>query len=235
MLAVRLGVPDGRTDGGTDESTERALAALGRYGAVHLVALPATADRAVLDDVLSGVAGRRLVVLADLAGLNLVVHRLLRRSLLAGTPVGAVIDDPAWNRAVGLPGDPVAAAEVAATGSPARLRLVREDHGGIVLREATLRPAAGRRFGVRAYVEDTELVDARTRTRTLTVAPDGHGLVATVRRGGVHPARTLHGRAVTLRCQEARLAVDGRELPDLRSRATWWCDRDSWQLVRPRV
>ena len=229
MLAVQLGAPNGRTDG----RTERALAALGRYGAVQLAALPAADDRTELDDLLSGVDGRRLVVLADLAGLNLVVRRLLRRSLLAGTPVGAVIDDPPWNRAVGLPVDPVAAAEVAATGSPARLRLVREDQGGIVLREAVLRPAAGRTFGVRAYVEDTELVDARV--RALTVAPDGHGLVATVRRGGVHPARTLHGRAVTLRCQDARLVVDGRELPVLRSRATWWCDRDSWQLVRPRA
>jgi hypothetical protein len=225
MLAVRLGAPDGRT--------EQALAALGRYGAVQLAALPAAPDRAELDGLLSGVGGRRLVVLADLAGLNLVVRRLLRRSLLAGTPVGAVIDDPPWNRAVGLPGDPAAAAEVAATGMPAGLRLVREDHGGIVLREATLRPAAGRTFGVRAYVEDAELVDGLV--RALTVAPDGHGLVATARRGGVRPARTLHGRAVTLRCQDARLAVDGRELPDLRSRATWWCDRDSWQLVRPRA
>ena len=222
LLAVRIGPPDART--------EAVLGALRGHGAVELASVPAGADPSTVDQVLSAVHGRRLVVVADLPGLNRIVLRLLRRSLLAAVPVGAVVDSPQWTQAVGLPADPVAAARVAATGTPTALRLVRDDQGGIVLHAARLRPWTGRRFGVRGYVEDTELVNAPV--RELAVAPDRDAVRATVRPGGLRRARTVRGRAVTLSCQDARLTVDGTDLPNPRRRVTWWLDDGRWLLVR---
>jgi len=217
--------------GAAGAGTARAVQALARHGRVELAVLPADPDRSALDDLLSVVDERRLVVLADLAGLNQVVQRLLRRSALAGTPVGAIIDDPQWTGALGLPAEPTAAAEAAATGTPASLGLIRDDRGGIVLGRAELHPLIGRVFGLRGYVEDGELADSVV--RTLSVTPDRTALRATVRRGRLHPTRTLSGRAVTVRCEPARLTVDGRDLPEPRSRVTWWYEPACWQLVRP--
>ena len=222
---MRVGRPGARTGDVLD--------VLRAHGPAELVTVPAGASRSTVDEVLSTVDGRRLVVIADLAGLSMVVLRLLRRSLLGSVNVGAVVDSPQWTRAVGLPADPVAAARVAATGAPAGLRLARDDQGGILLHAATLRPWTGRRFGVRGYVEDAELVNAPV--RAISVGPDGDALRAVARPGIPHRARALRGRAVTLSCQDARLTVDGTDLPNPRRRATWWLDEARWLLVPPVI
>jgi len=221
-----------------------ALAVLAGFGSVEHIGLAAAAEPSAVDAVLGRVGGRRLVVLAPgTAGLNIVVLRLLRRSLLADTPVGVVLGDPRWMTAAGLPAAPAAAAEVAATGAPAPMGLVRDDHGGIVLSSAVLRPwapagrTAGRTVGLRAYVEDAEL--AHGSVRALVVHPADGALVAAVRpRPGLLPglrrARALRGRAVTVSCAEARLTVDGVDLPRPQTRRTWWYEPGRWQLVRPR-
>jgi hypothetical protein len=221
MLAVQVGVADGRA--------ATVLAVLREHGTVQ--AATAGADRSEVDTLLSTVDGRRLVVLGDLPGLNRIVLRLLRRDLLASTEIAAVVDSPQWTRAVGLPADPVAAARVAATGTPAPLGLIREDQGGIVLHSATLRPWTGRTLGVRAYVEDAELVNAPV--RALTVTPDADDLAAAVSLPWPRRGRTLRGRAVTVSCAEALLTVDGADLPNPRRRATWWFEPARWRLVRP--
>jgi hypothetical protein len=223
VLAVAVGAPDARS--------RAALQVLRGHGRVESVTLPAGADRSTVDPVLAGAAGRRLVVIGDLAALNMVVLRLLRRELLDTVAVGAIVDSPQWTTMVGLPAGPVAAARVAGTGTPAALRLVRDDQGGIVLHRATLQPWRGRRFGLRAYVEDEVLVGGPV--RALAVGPDGGALRATARPGLPRPARTGRGRAVTVSCQEARLRVDGAAAANPRRRATWWLDEACWQLVRP--
>jgi hypothetical protein len=223
VLAVQVGAPHARRGA--------ALDALRGHGRVEFAAVPAGADRSTVDALLAGAGARRLVVIGDLAGLNLVVLRLLRRGLLDAVPVGAVVDSPQWTRTVGLPGGAAAAARVAATGAPAGLRLLRDDQGGIVLHRATLRPWHGRRLGVRGYVEDAELVNAPV--RAVAVGPDAGALRATVRPGLLRPARTMRGRAVTLSCQDARLTVDGAGTPSPRRRVTWWLDDARWQLIRP--
>jgi len=225
ILAVLVGAPDART--------EAAVRVLRGYGTVELATVPDGPDKSTVDPVLSTVEGRRLVVLADLPGLNRVVLRLLRRSLLDTTPVGAVVGSPQWTRTVGLPADPAAAARVAATGTPVELGLVHDDQGGIVLHAATLRPWSGGRFGVRGYVEDAELVNDRV--RELAVIPDGDALRATARRGHLRTTTTLRGRAVTVSCEGARLTVDGAELANLRRRTTWWHETARWRLIRPTL
>jgi hypothetical protein len=218
MLAVQIGTA------GTG-----ALAELRRYNAVSVARLDPAAGRSTVDDLLSTVDGRRLVVLADLAGLSRIVLRLLRRGLLPSTEVAAIVDSPQWTRLVGLPRGSRAVA-VAATGVAAPLGLVRDDQGGIVLAGVTMRPATGRRFGMRAYVEDTELVNAQV--RDLVVRPSAAGLRATAGLGSWRH-RAEVGRAVTLSCEPATVVVDGVELPNPRRRATFWYDPDCWRLVRP--
>jgi hypothetical protein len=182
-----------------------------------------------VDDIWSTVDGRRLVVLADLAGFSRVLVRLLRRNLLASTDVAAIVDSPQWMKMAGLPRGRRAAV-VAATGAAAPLGLIRDDQGGLVLAGVRMRAATGRRFGVRAYVDDAELVNAPV--RGLTVRPAGTGLRA-VAGPGRWRRRAADGRAVTVSCEPARVVIDGVELPNPRRRDTFWHDPDCWRLVRP--
>jgi hypothetical protein len=221
MLAVRIG---------TGVAATSALAELRRYGDVSLTVLPIGADKSTVDGALSTVDGRRLVVLGDLAGLRTVLLRLLRRDRLRATEVAAIVDSPQWTDMVGLPRDPVAAARLAGTGQPRPLGLVRDDQGGIVLCGAVLRPVPpARRFGIRAYVEDTRLVDERI--RELAVRPTDAGVRASAALGW-RRHRAVTGRAVTVGCEPAAVTVDGVPLSNPRRRATFWYDPDCWQLVR---
>src|SRR5882724_1080011 len=88
----------------------------------EVVRLPADAGRAEIDPVLNRLQGRRLLVWASEAGLNRVVRRLLRRDLLATTPIGLL-------GPVRRAGDPIA-------GEPHPMGLIRDDHGGVLLTRA---------------------------------------------------------------------------------------------------
>lgn len=218
MVAVQIGT-----------AGPEVLAELGRYGEVRPHLLPADADKSTVDEVLSTVDSLRLVVIGDLPAFSRIVVRLLRRGLLGTTDVAAIVDSPQWTSSVGLPlgwRDQVA---VAAGGAARALGLVRDDQGGIVLDVAEMWPDEARRFGVRAYVEDTLLVDEPV--RAITVRPTATGLRAVADRGwGRRPA--VAGRAVTMSCQPARVRLDGVPLPNVRRRATFWYDPDCWRLVR---
>src|SRR5205823_15003426 len=87
-LAVGVGGPGARTGDVLD--------VLRAHGPAELVTVPAGASRSTVDEVLSTVDDGRLVVIADLAGLSMVVLQLLRRSLLGSVTVGAVVDSPQW-------------------------------------------------------------------------------------------------------------------------------------------
>lgn len=63
-----------------------------------------------------------------------------------------------------------AAARVALSGRPVLRGLIRDDHGGVLLGEATLTPWEGRTVGMRAYVEDTPVADGLV--RELSVRPE---------------------------------------------------------------
>jgi hypothetical protein len=221
MLAVQIGTA--RPD------WPAAVAELRRHGDVAVTELAAGADKSTMDDALSTVDGRRLVVFGSLTGLGAVLVRLLRRDRLADLEVATIVDSPQWTHLAGLPRSAVAAARVAATGVATSRGLVRDDQGGIVLTGAVLRPDRQRRFGVRAYVDDTLLVDARV--RELAVRPRTAG-VRGVAALGWGRRRVAEGRAVTLSSEPARVRVDGVELANPRRRATFWYDPDCWRLVR---
>jgi hypothetical protein len=193
--------------------------------------LDADADKSTVDEVLSTVDGRRLVVVGDLPALSRILVRLLRRGLLGTTAVAAIVDSPEWTHAVGLPSDWRDQARVAASGAPRRMGLVRDDQGGIVLAKVEMWPDEARRFGIRAYVEDTLLVDDPV--RAITVNPTPTGLRAEADFGFGRRRRVVDGRAVTMSCQPARVRIDGVPLSNPRRRATFWYDPDCWQLVTP--
>lgn len=209
VLLVVVGLPDPPTVPGAE-----------------VVALPAAPDRAAIDAALDALAGRRLAVAAADAGLAAILKRLLRKEMLASTPVGLL--GPQTVRArLGLTGDPVA-------GDPTPVGLVRDDHGGLVLGEASLTPwDGGGRMWMRSYVDEHSLVGGTV--RSFAVVPGNGSLTASVR-----PDRRLarsharSGRAVTVACDDARLVVDGEPVPRPQSRRSWWYEPDFWSVYGSR-
>lgn len=189
------------------------------------VAIPDRPERSELDAALEQVRGARLAVAASDAGLGVVVRRLLHRDELSGTPLG-VLDSPGVRERYGLTGDPVRAV---LAGSPVPAGLVRDDHSGVALSGARLLPV-DREFGIRAYVEEHELVNRRV--REFAVRPGTGALSASVSFPGWRRGRSRTGRAVTVSCEQARLEIDGREQPRTETRRTWWYEPDRWFLYR---
>lgn len=223
---------------GLDEAvTSRAYQSLLDAGPVRMHTLPANPSRSELDPILNARDGATLVVAGADPGLNTVVTRLLRRGESADLPM-AVLPSPGstLGRLLGLPTETTAAVRVAVTGEPTRRGLVRDDHGGVLLTEATLSPWQGRRFGARAYTDETEV--ANRLIRRLAVRP-GDGCLRTTVTAGRWPGlpwstRTRVGRAVTVSCEQARLVIDGITHPRPQTRRTWWYEPDLWQVVLPR-
>ncbi|HKR48679.1 MAG TPA: hypothetical protein VJT72_03695, partial [Pseudonocardiaceae bacterium] len=140
-------------------------------GAGTVVPVPARPGREELDEPLAGLAGRRLVVCGTDADLAAVVLRLLRMSSLR-VPVGYVPSSTtsAVARLWGLPRTPAAAASLALGGQPARVPLVRDDAGGVLVGLGVVRPVQGV-----AYCDDDPVL--RGHASRLEVIPDPqHGL-----------------------------------------------------------
>ena len=202
---------------------------------VRTVTVPARPERADLNAALDRVDGR-LVVAADDAGLGEVVRRLLVREQLGSTEIALLpVSGPGLVRErSGLPGDLVAAAAVARDGRAFGQGLVRDDHGGVVLGRAQLLAPSGGPLGVRAYVDEYELVDGRVDGLAVTPRPDGLSAAADLPRRLRRAAHLVRpGRAVTASCEEARLVSDGVERGSLQTRCTWWFEPDRWRLVLP--
>ncbi|HVX42502.1 MAG TPA: hypothetical protein VHC49_01380 [Mycobacteriales bacterium] len=206
--------------GDQDTASLRAVA-----GRVRTVAVADRPERADLDAALDSVVGSRLGVVASDAGLGAVVRRLLHRSELAATPI-AILGSPGVRERYGLSGDPV---RELLSGSAAPAGLVRDDHSGVTLNQAQLQGISGP-FGIRAYVEEHELVNRYA--RSLTVRPGAGELVAAVELPGLRRGRSRGGRAVTVSCEEARSVIDGVEQPRPRTRCTWWYEPDAWSIYR---
>jgi hypothetical protein len=194
-----------------------------------LTTLPACPGRDDLDETLSGLDGRRLVVCGTDADLAAVLLRLLRTEALATVLVGyvPVSASSAVARLWGLPTSPPAAAQVAVDGLPDRVPLVRDDAGGVLVGLGVVRPLDGV-----AYC-DAELV-LRGRASRLEVLPDRElGLMVRVVRRGLpgHRVRYAAGRAVQLGCQPTNVWRDGiaHRTTD---RWTWYRHTEDWQLAR---
>jgi hypothetical protein len=209
---------------------------------VELAAVAEPAGRDELDPVLQKVGGRRLVFAGSLAAAGDLAVRLLRRNEL-DTPIGLVLTDTAadpptgvaadaltgsasgrFAGRIGLPTDLVAAARVAATGTPRKVDVLRDDAGRVVLDTATLASFQGGRLRLRGYVDDTCVADGDIGRLTVTATGGGrlHATAAPFRRW--RRAVSAAGRAVQVGCDEARLTVDGRPHPRPVTRRTWWVE-----------
>jgi hypothetical protein len=184
----------------------------------------------------------RLVLDTDLAGLNLALHRLLRRGLLETLETAVLPREPVpYLSRLGLPADLAGQLRVAA-GAPARLvGVVKDDSGGVCVDTASLarwpgepaEPAgpAGSAWWLRAVVDDQRLADGSARELRLhRLGPSE--LEATVRLGRLR-RRTCRGRSLQLACDPALIVTDGvaRERP--RGKRTFWSEPKLWWLALP--
>jgi hypothetical protein len=201
----------------------------GLQTAAAIATVPARPGREELGSLVAGLDGRRLVVCGTDADLAAVLLRLLRTDAVGTVPVGYVPSSTSSvvARLWGLPVAPAAAAQVALDGEPARVPLVRDDAGGVLVGLGVIRPVDGV-----AYCDD-ELV-LRGRANRLEVAPDRtHGLTTRVVRGGLlrRRDRCATGRAVQLGCQPTTVWRDG-VAHRTTDRWTWYRHIEDWQLIR---
>lgn len=192
--------------------------------------VPARPGREALEETLTGLDGRRLVVCGTDADLAAVLLRLLRTELLGTVPVGyvPVAASSAVARLWGLPTAPSTAADVALRGEPDRVPLVRDDAGGVLVGRGVVRPLDGV-----AYCDDEVVL--RGRATLLEVTPDrALGLVVRVVRHGLLGRRVRYaaGRAVQLGCRPTGVWRDG-VAERTTDRWTWYRHTEDWQLVRP--
>jgi len=174
----------------------------------------------------------RLVIDADLAGLNLVLHRLLRRGLLETMETAVLPREPVpYLSRLGLPADLAGQLRVARQ-APARLvGVIKDDSGGVCVDAASLEPWPGAEqpWWLRAVVDDQRLADGTARElRVRRLGPSE--LEATVRLGRLR-RRTYRGRSLQLACDPALIVADGvaRERP--RGKRTFWSEPELWRLA----
>lgn len=206
-------------------------------GAAEIVALPQLPGRQDVDPQLERLAGRRLVVHGNDAALAAVLQRLLRRSLLASTPVGFVPAQPSSAAAAvwGLPQEPARALRLALQGSPDRAALIRDDTGGVLVGLGLLRPVRG------VIYCDDDLV-LRGQASAVEVTPDPEagpdtskdGLVVRVRRTGLLGRRdtSTQGRAVQIGCLPTVVQRNGLPNEHPTDKWTWYRHTEDWRLVR---
>ncbi|WP_123744993.1 diacylglycerol kinase family protein [Saccharothrix texasensis] len=188
--------------------------------------------KAEVDAVLADSGDKRLVVHGTDGDLNAVVLRLLRTERLADVPLGYVPADPRSEVAAlwGLPTDPGRALDLALSGDPDRVPLVRDDVGGVLVGLGSLGPVRGVGYG-----DDTVVL--RGQASRLEVTPDpegGPGLVVRV----IH--KRLFGRKVTstqarafqLGCLPVQVDSDGVPHPRPMGKWTWYRHTEDLRLVR---
>jgi hypothetical protein len=224
---------------------------LTRSGAKAVELAAVTADSAAIDGLLDRRGGRRLVIDADLAGLNLVLSRLMRRGELGTAETAVLPREPvpflAW---VGVPSDRTGQLDVAVHGEPQLVGVIKDDSGGLCADGATVAPwtasSQGRQslrsslassldahsqWWLRAVVDDQRLCDGTA--RSLAVRRRGPSELEASVRTGRFKTTSYRGRSLQLACDEALIISDGvpRERP--RSKRTFWSEPTLWQLALP--
>jgi hypothetical protein len=245
ILALSVGAPD--TSAPATEVSEGLLAA----GARSAQPWASAGTAAGIDEALSRLDGRRLAIAADLAGLQLVVNRLLRAGLLANVETAVVMTPvPDYLARLGLPPSRAVQVSLAVFGTARPVGVIKDDSGGVCIDHAQVTPypvsradgtseptarsartARTDRWWVRAVVDDGRLADGWARGLALhRTAPNE--LRATVRIGAVR-RRTITGRSLQLACDPALVVQDGVPRERSRSKRTFWSEPDAWKLVLP--
>jgi hypothetical protein len=162
------------------------------------VVLPPRPERTDLDPVLADLQPRRVIVSGTDADLAAVLVRLLRRDRLdvevAYLPRGKSVAAQAW----GLPRDAVG---LALDGTATPVPLVRDDSGGVLVGEASVRDLRGE-----CYCDETLVL--RGLGRRLLVRPTRGGIAVRASRTGRPP--DAHTRAVSPRAPAGRGSAVGR-------------------------
>lgn len=179
-----------------------------------------------IDQLLTG----RLVVLGDDSDLAAVVLRLLRRELLGRVIVGFATDQPTsvtdlWSLPLGA-----AAVELALSGDPDLVPVVRDDVGGVLVGLGVLMPVRGT-----VYVDEKRVLSGAA--AQLLIEPDTEkGLSVTVvpRRLIAFGRRslTIRGRAVQIGTVPATVLRDGMPYDRLMDRWTFYKHTEPLRLVR---
>lgn len=186
--------------------------------------MPAIPGKSDLDPVLTAGPGRIVVVGSD-ASLAAVVLRLVRTERLdrvvGFVPVGTSAAATVW----GLPRRRADALELALTGEPGRLPVVRDDSGGVLVGRGTAGPVDGE-----AYCDDWLALRGRARRIEVTPDPAG-GVVGQVRRGRLRRVEVFRGRAFQLGCHPATVVHDGVPHPRPVTRWTWYRHTEDLRAV----
>ncbi len=173
---------------GASASRRRGLdAALEVLRAAGPVEVVRTASLSELDAAADTSPGRPLVVCGGDGGLHCVVERLWRRELLHDAVLGLIPlgtgNDLA--RGLGIPLDPALAAAAVVDGTPRRLDLIVDDHGGVVVnavhaglgaRAAMVASGMKDRLGPLAYPLGALVAGVREQGWALDVDVDGTAL-----------------------------------------------------------
>lgn len=200
-----------------------------RFAVRQVAARPGKAE---VDPVLTDLGDERLVVLGTDADLNAVVLRLLRTERLADVALAYVPTDPRSEVAKlwGLPTDPGRAFDLALSGDPDRVPLVRDDVGGVLVGLGSLGPVRGVGYG-----DDTVVL--RGQASRLEVTPDpegGLGLLVHVihKRLLTRKVRTTSARAFQLGCLAVQVNSDGIAHPRPMTKWTWYRHTVDLRLIR---
>jgi hypothetical protein len=135
---VELGSTAHRTD---------ALAAAARAAGIQdgrtagLTVVPVSHDPSAVDAALRMIDGHRLVIDADLAGLQLVLHRLMRAGLLGVVDTAVLTREPIrYLSSLGLPATLDTQLRLALSGTPRLVGVVKDDSGGLCVDHASVTP-----------------------------------------------------------------------------------------------
>jgi hypothetical protein len=171
----------------------------------------------------------RAVVVGTDGDLNAVVVRLLRTERLGDVAIGyaPVTDDSEVTVTWDLPSDLGRALDVALTGTPDRVPLIRDDQGGVLVGMGQIGPLRGV-----AYCDDTQVL--RGPAKTIRVIPENEGLAVTVAHRGLfnRKQRSTTGRAFELGCLPTRVLRDGVAYERPVKKWHWYRHTEDLRLIR---
>ncbi|MGI8666051.1 MAG: hypothetical protein ACR2N4_08475 [Jatrophihabitans sp.] len=202
---------------------------------VHLAADAAGVDACLAELAgIAGTAGRRLVIeVAGVAGLNLVLTRLMRRGLLAVLDTALLITEPVpYLSGQGLPSSLTDQLALARQPATRLVGVIKDDSGGLCVDSAVLTPWPGTGgWWVRAMVDDQQLCDGTVGSISVRrLAPDL--LQARVQQSRLRH-RTVRGRSLQLACDPAQIHTDGVGRHRPRGKRTFWSEPALWRLALP--
>jgi hypothetical protein len=206
---------------------------LHRSGANAVELAPVKPDSLSVDGALDRRAGRRLVIDADLAGLNLVLSRLMRRGELDTAETSVLPRElVSFLARIGVPGDRAGQLDVAVHGEPQLVGVIKDDSGGLCVDGATMGPwDDAPQWWLRAIVDDQRLCDGIA--RSLTVRRRGPAELEARVRTGRFSTTSCRGRSLQLACDGAQIISDGMPRERPRSKRTFWSEPKLWQLALP--